>query len=157
MRRECQASVVIEAGPETVWSVVSDVTRVGEWSGECRGCVWVGGSDVAPGARFRGHNRRGGIRWTRLNEIVRAEAPNELVWRTVPSGPYLDSVEWRLGIAATAEGCEVTESFRIVKMPKVMEWGIPIVMPAHGDRTQDLADDLDRLKRLVESTVGPAE
>jgi uncharacterized protein YndB with AHSA1/START domain len=154
MRRECEASVVIHAPPEAVWSVVSDVTRVGEWSGECRGCVWVGGSKIAAtGARFRGRNRRGAMRWTRLNEIVRAEAPNELVWRTVPSGPYPDSVEWHLGITAKAQGCEVIESFRVVKIPKVMEWGLSIVMPAHRDRTQDLADDLNRLKNLVEATA----
>jgi hypothetical protein len=158
MRRECEASVVINAPSEAVWSVVSDVTRVGEWSGECRGCDWVGSSGTAaPGAKFRGHNRRGGMRWTRLNEVVRAEAPNELVWRTVPSGLYPDSVEWRLGITPKDQACEVTESYRIVKLPKIMEWGISIFMPAHRDRSLDLADDLNRLKHLVESTKGPTE
>jgi len=44
MRRECEASVVIEAPPEAVWSVISDVTRVGEWSGECRRGEWIGPS-----------------------------------------------------------------------------------------------------------------
>jgi len=79
----------MSAPPEAIWAVVADVTRVGEWSGECRGCIWVeGASEAVAGARFRGTNRRGGFRWTRLNEVVRADRPNELVWRTVPSGPY---------------------------------------------------------------------
>ena len=34
-------------------AVVSDVTRIGEWSGECRSCVWVGDvHDPVVGARF---------------------------------------------------------------------------------------------------------
>ncbi len=155
MRRECEASVTIDAAPEAVWSVVSDVTRVGEWSGECRGCVWAPGSNApVTGARFRGRNRRSGFRWTRLNEVVRAEPPTEFVWRTVPSGPFPDSVEWRLGIAPDGSGSRVTESFRIVKLPRIMEWGIAIVMPSHADRSGDLSDDLGRLKKLVEASPG---
>ncbi|MGH3733011.1 MAG: SRPBCC family protein [Acidimicrobiales bacterium] len=151
MRRECEASIAIEATPEAVWGVISDVTRVGEWSGECQGCVWVDGFHaVAPGARFRGRNRRGGLRWTRVNEVVAVDAPHELVWITVPSGPYLDSVEWRLSLTADAEGTLVRESFRVLRIPRLMEWGIAVVMPAHRDRTTDLADDLARLKLVVE-------
>lgn len=140
--------------PEAVWSIASDITRVGEWSGECRGCAWVEGSTSAtPGARFWGRNRRGAIRWTRLSEVRRAEPPRALVWRTVPSGPYPDSVEWQIAIDATPGGCRVTEAFRMVKLPRLMELGIPLVMPSHADRSADLADDLNRLKRLVEGAT----
>ena len=60
MKRQCSADILIDAPPQAVWSVVSDVTRVGEWSGECRGCTWESPSDKAEvGARFRGKNRRG--------------------------------------------------------------------------------------------------
>jgi hypothetical protein len=80
VRRDCQARITIEAPVEDVWNVISDVTRVGEWSGECRRCEWVGDSArLAPGARFRGGNRRGWMRWARLNEVDVADAPNELV------------------------------------------------------------------------------
>lgn len=59
MRRKCDADVVLEAPPEGAWAVVSDITRVGEWSGECRGCSWTEGySGAEPGARFKGKNRR---------------------------------------------------------------------------------------------------
>ena len=152
MRRECEASVTIAAPPEAVWSVIADVTRVAEWSGECRGCVWLDGA-VAPveGARFRGRNRRGGFRWARLNEVVRAERPHELVWRTVPSGPYPDSVEWRLSLVEDGSGVRVSESFRVVRLPRVMEWLVGLAVPAHRDRTQDLFDDLERLKVVVEA------
>ncbi|ATD71710.1 MULTISPECIES: SRPBCC family protein [Gordonia] len=44
-----------DAPPEAVFDIVSDVTRVGEWSHECRGAHWVGAErEAAPGVRFRG-------------------------------------------------------------------------------------------------------
>lgn len=158
MRRQCEASIAIAAPPEAVWSVIADVTRVGEWSGECRGCAWVGGTDtLAPGARFRGRNRRGGLRWTRLNEVVAVDEPHEMVWRTIPSGPYPDSVEWRLRLTEDAAGTLVSESFRVLRIPRLMEWGIGVTMRAHRDRTADLADDLARLKSVIEQPKASTE
>lgn len=52
--------VVVDAPVQQVWAVVSDVTRVGEWSHECCGAAWLGGADgPAPGVRYRGRNRAG--------------------------------------------------------------------------------------------------
>lgn len=154
MKRSCQATTTIEAPPRAVWDVVSDVTRTGEWSGECRGCEWVAPAATAvPGARFRGRNRRGGMRWTRVNEVVTADEPRELVWRTVAQFPYLDSTDWRLRLEAAEGGTEVTENFEIVKMSKAMDRLLSVVMPAHRDRSADLAADLARLKALVESSA----
>lgn len=152
MRHTCEADVVIRRPPEAVWAVVADVTRVGEWSDECLRCTWVeGAAGPVAGARFRGRNRRGGLRWSRLNEIVVADAPRELVWRTVPSGPYPDSVEWRITLCPEGDGTRVTESYRIVHIPKLMEWVITAFFPPHRDRTSDLERDLDRLRALVET------
>ena len=155
MRRACEAQITIEAPPQEIWDVVSDVTRVGEWSGECQGCEWMAPSTTAvPGARFRGKNRRGGFRWTRRNEVVAANPPHELWWRTVSRFPYLDSTDWRLRLVAVDGKTEVTQSFQIVKMSKVMERFLSLAMSAHNDRSADLAKDLSRLKALVESAAG---
>jgi len=156
MRRECEASVTVAAPAEAVWAVVSDVPRLGEWSGECRACVWVGEDEApVPGARFRGRNRRSGFRWTRLNEVVLVDEPHELVWRTVPSGPYLDSVEWSLSLAKDAGTTRVSESFQVLSMPRLMEGLLWLAAPGHRDRTTDLVEDLARLKALVESADLP--
>ena len=57
MRRDCEARITIEAPVEDVWNVISDVTRVGEWSGECRRCEWVGDSaKLARSAISRGQS-----------------------------------------------------------------------------------------------------
>jgi uncharacterized protein YndB with AHSA1/START domain len=152
MRRSCEASTVIGAPADVVWKVVSDITRIGEWSGECKDCDWIEGADSpVPGARFRGRNRRGSMRWTRLNEVITAEPPQTLTWRTVARFPYLDSTEWQLSLAEDGSATRVTERFDILRLSKAMEGILEVVMPAHRDRSEDLAADLDRLKTLVES------
>ena len=55
----------IDAPAERVWDLVSDVTRMGEWSPETRSCRWLG-EPAAPevGARFAGRNQfRGPGNW----------------------------------------------------------------------------------------------
>jgi uncharacterized protein YndB with AHSA1/START domain len=151
MRRSGEATAAIDAPIDAVWNVVSDVTRVGEWSGECQGCAWVGGADSpVPGAQFRGRNRRGSIRWTRLNQVINAEPPHTFVWRTVARFPYLDSTEWKLILAQEGSTTRVTEAFEILRLSRGVEEVLNVVMPAHRDRSADLAADLDRLKSLVE-------
>ena len=152
MKRQCSADILIDAPPQAVWSVVSDVTRVGEWSGECRGCTWESPSDKAEvGARFRGKNRRGTFRWTRINQLFVVREPEELVWRTMPGGIYSDSVEWRFTLMPEGDGTRVSESFEVIKLSKVLEFCLRLIVPAHNDRTTDLVDDLGRLRALLES------
>ena len=156
MRRMCTAETVIDAPAAAIWTVVADVTRVGEWSGECRGCAWAGEPDAAvAGARFHGANRRSWLRWTRLNEITVAEEPGRLIWRTIPSGPYPDSVEWQIDLIPDNGRTRVRESFTVLVMPRLMEWLLWVAVPAHRDRTSELESDLERLKHLVEKSSTP--
>jgi uncharacterized protein YndB with AHSA1/START domain len=153
MRRSCEARVEIAAPPEAVWAVVTDVTRVGEWSGECHGCEWVGGATTAAvGARFRGHNQRLFARWTRTNQVFVVERPHGFVWRTMPGGVYPDSVEWELALGEHGSGTTARLSYSVIKLPKAMELLVHVFLPPHRDRTRDLADDLGRLKALLQQT-----
>ena len=65
MADEVSVSREIAAPAEQVWAMVSDVTRMGEWSPEAEGATWLGdASGAAPGARFRGTNRHGTKTWS---------------------------------------------------------------------------------------------
>ncbi|HAS09465.1 MAG TPA: SRPBCC family protein, partial [Acidimicrobiaceae bacterium] len=45
----------IAAPPQRVWELISDITRMGEWSPETTGGKWLkGATGPAVGARFRG-------------------------------------------------------------------------------------------------------
>ena len=55
----------IEADPLTVYALVTDVTRMGEWSPETQKAAWVdGATGPAVGAKFKGTNKRGFMRWS---------------------------------------------------------------------------------------------
>ena len=50
---EDRAEIDIAAPPEAVWDLISDVTRMGDWSPECYRCTWLdGGTGPRAGARF---------------------------------------------------------------------------------------------------------
>src|SRR5207245_10630958 len=69
-----QESIQIAAAPEDVYDLITDVTRMGEWSPECYRCTWLDGAGAAvPGARFRGHNKLGRYRWQTTAVITAAE------------------------------------------------------------------------------------
>src|SRR5579884_2703864 len=65
---------VIAAPAQMLYDLVSDVTRMGEWSPETTSCRWVGGA-TGPrvGARFRGSNRNGWRRWSTSCTVVTAD------------------------------------------------------------------------------------
>ena len=142
---ENRVEVTVDASIDAVWDVVRDVTRVGEWSHECVGAEWLGGAAAAsPGARFRGRNRAGVLRWGRACEVVSAD-PYELVWTTVPTALYPDSSEWRITLAEVDGGTSVTQRFRVLRAPKVLAVVYAYLVPNHRDRTAALVEDLERL------------
>jgi hypothetical protein len=91
------------------------------------------------------------MRWTRLNQVERAEPPHKLAWRTVARFAYLDSVEWHLELDEEGKGTRVTEGFQILRLSQPMEGVLHVAMPVHCDRSADLAADLDRLKFPIET------
>ncbi len=142
---ENRVDVTVEADVDAVWNVVRDVTRVGEWSHECVGASWLDGSRGAePGARFRGRNRSGLLRWGRKCEIVSAD-PYELVWTTIPTVLYRDSSEWRISLETVDTGTRITQQFRVLRAPKILAVLFALMIPGHRDRTAALVEDLQRL------------
>lgn len=144
--------IVVPAEPDAVWHVVRDVTRVGEWSHECLECSFVGGATLAePGARFRGRNRQGIIRWGRVCEVLSTEG-RELVWRTVPTMLFPDSTVWRIRVTPAHGGTRLEQSFDVIRAPKVLDIIYAAILPAHRDRATALTDDLRRLGELASET-----
>ncbi len=158
LKKTGSVETTTDATPEQVWAVIADVTRIGEWSHECRAASWIDGSTTAcRGARFSGVNRQGKTRWSRVNEIVAADAPTELVWRTVPTRWFRDSTEWRIRLVPDGDGTRIVQTFEVLKLSPLMERLIYLTMPAHRDRLPALTEDLRRLGRVAAAgtAVGP--
>lgn len=146
--------VLVAASPDAVWEVVRDVTRTGEWSHECRRVEWLGDTTTAvPGARFAGHNRTGPFRWTRKNEVLRADAPRLLVWRTVPTFFFPDSSEWTIELHPVDGGTRIVQRFQVVKVPKILDRVYYAMIPAHRDRLAALEQDLHRLGSVAAAAM----
>jgi hypothetical protein len=151
-------SVSVAADAATLWDMVSDVTRMGEWSPECRSCRWIGKHRApAVGARFVGFNKRGWARWATTNEVVEAERGTAFAFRTRETG-----VIWgyRFEPAPDGDGTVVTETrdLRTARTWLVRLAG-PFVggMDSHADELREgMRQTLERLKAAAESAPAPA-
>ena len=97
-----------------VWGVVSDVTRIGEFSPETFEAQWLDGASApALGARFRGHVKRNGIGpiyWS--NCAVTTCEPGRDFGFTVYAGSTVANT-WRYRLTPRDGGTDVTESFEL--------------------------------------------
>jgi hypothetical protein len=148
--RSGRVEVLVPAPIEAVWRVVADVTRVGEWSKECRHVEWLdSASEAAPGMRFRGTNRAGPWRWSRVNEVLVADEPRTVAWRTVPSVGFPDSCEWRIELEPVGGDTRIVQSFKVLRAPAVLAIVYAALVPTHRGRSTELADDLRRLGEVA--------
>jgi uncharacterized protein YndB with AHSA1/START domain len=100
----------VEAPAEVVYALVSDVTRMGEWSPETASCRWVDGARSAGvGARFRGSNRRGPLQWTTTCTVTAADPGRRFAFTVTWAGVPIS--DWAYDLAPAAGGCTVTESW----------------------------------------------
>ena len=68
-------TVEIAASPAEVYALVSDITRMGEWSPECVQCTWTkGATGPSVGARFKAKNKGGrGPAWGNTPTVTAAD------------------------------------------------------------------------------------
>src|SRR5437879_9959098 len=107
-------SVHMAASPEVVWELVSDVTRIGEFSPETFEAVWLGGATgPETGARFKGHVKRNGVGptyWT-VCEVTDCVPGEHFEFAVVMNGQTLN--RWSYRLKKVDGGTEVTESFSL--------------------------------------------
>src|SRR6187455_1062182 len=101
--------VHIDAPPEAVWALVSDVTRIGEFSPETFEAEWLeGATGPEVGAKFRGHvkrNGRGPIYWAEC-KVQAAEPSKHFEFGVVTGGKVLNT--WGYRLEPSGEGTDVT-------------------------------------------------
>lgn len=143
----------IEVTPEVIYDLVSDVTRMGEWSPECVACEWVdGATGPVVGARFRGRNRHGLARWSNRPRVIAAERGREFGFvATDPLGR--DMTRWTYRFDPTPTGTDVTESFEMVRsIPLYIRLTDRWLMGVK-DRKADLEANMQRTLAAIKVTV----
>ncbi len=143
----------IGASAEQVWAMVSDVTRMGEWSPENQGGEWRGGATgPLPGATFVGTNRNGKKKWTTVATVVDADPGRRFSFRVTAKG--FKVAEWCYVFEPTENGCRVTETWIDQRGGIAKALGKPVsgVDERASHNRAGMEQTFERLAAVAEST-----
>jgi hypothetical protein len=154
--RRGHSSIDVAAPPDVVYDLITDITRMGEWSPECYRCEWLDGATAAaPGARFRGYNRLGLLRWQRTVVIDTADRGREFAFTTVNEGAGREETRWRYTMEPLSSGASgpagtlLTESFQFLwcSVPNRLAEAL---LPRGRQLNRGIEETLWRIKRAAE-------
>ncbi|MDO9455863.1 SRPBCC family protein [Nocardioides sp.] len=97
--RELRAETTIAAPPETVWSLLTDFSRMPDWSPELLTMRPLLRGGLRLGQQYVGLNRRGVVVWPTRSVVAELEPGRTVAWDTRSSG-----ARWVWELAATADG-----------------------------------------------------
>jgi hypothetical protein len=148
-------TVHMDAGPTAVWELVSDVTRIGEFSPETFEARWTRGSTGPEvGAHFKGHVKRnslGPTYWT-LCRVDRCEPGKVFEFTVVGAGRNVNT--WGYRIEPAAGGVDVTEYFRLAPHPVLRAYWTLLGWARGRTNRNGMRTTLERIRAVVEH---PAE
>jgi Polyketide cyclase / dehydrase and lipid transport len=156
-----ESSTWVEADPQRVWSLVSDIELMPTLSSELQSVAWLDGAHgPRVGARFVGHNEHDAFgRWQTTSQIVSYDEPREFAWAVgEPDNP---AATWRFRLTPRDGG--TTLSYWMQMGPG--RSGLSVALESMPDKEQkivfvrlrefDAAIDktLAAIKRLAEHGV----
>ncbi|MEZ0577631.1 SRPBCC family protein [Nocardioides sp. MH1] len=149
---EREVTLTIAAPPEKVWDLVSDVTRIGEFSPETFEAAWThGATGPAEGARFKGHVKRNGVGPTYWSPctVTRCVQPEVFEFAVGLDGSAW--THWGYRLEPDGDGTRVTEYFRLE--PKWFLRGYWMVLGTLRGRTNErgMRTTLTRMKEVLEA------
>jgi hypothetical protein len=151
-----QASIHMTVAPEKVYALVTDVSRMGEWSPETRSCEWLdGATEPAVGARFKGSNKHGVFRWSTKPKVLVADEGREFSFVTDLRGN--DLTKWSYRFEPEDGGTKVTESFEMLAdepgMITFVEKHLMRIKDRKASLERDMQSTLERIKSVAEGSA----
>ena len=147
-----EVSIHMAASPAEVWALVSDVTRIGEFSPETFEARWTRGSTGPEvGARFKGHVKRNGVGPTYWTPCTVTVCEPERAFEFVVGTDELAVNNWGYRLTPQDGGTLVTEYFRLEpKLSLRLYW---LLLGRLRGRTNEkgMATTLRRMREVVES------
>lgn len=146
------AEVDVEASPEDVYTLVSDLPSLSRVTEEFARGSWLDGATEAKvGARFRGRNRKGWRRWSTVATVTTMDPGRRFAF-DVSSLGFIPLSRWQYDLEPTETGCRVRES----TWSRVPGWFVPVgaVVTGSLDRARsnqrNIEQTLQRLKSALE-------
>jgi hypothetical protein len=151
-----EVEITVAAPPDVVYALVSDVTRIPEFSPEVVACRWLDGATrPAVGARFEAVNAAGarGRRWKNRPVVTRVEPGREFAFARTE--PFAGTVVWRYRFEPVDGGTRVIESYQVERPVTRLGWFIIEKVFQTGNRREELQDGmrttLERLRAAAET------
>jgi uncharacterized protein YndB with AHSA1/START domain len=141
----------VDAPPERVWQLVSDVTNTGRFSPETFEAEWLDGSTGPEvGARFRGHvrrNQKGPTYWTKCTVV--ANDPGRAFGFVVGTEKN-HAITWSYRFEPAGGGTDVTESYELAPgFPMRAYWALMGRWRGRTNR-RGMQQTLERIKAVAE-------
>ncbi|MEU6132153.1 SRPBCC family protein [Saccharopolyspora sp. NPDC047091] len=148
----------IDAVPERVWPVVSDIALLPAASTELQSVEWLDGATGAVlGARFHGHNRNDALGdWTTTSHVVECAPGRAFGWAVAdPDDPI---ATWRFALSPRDGGTDLHYEVRLGTRSSGLTTAIErrpeseesIVRQRLQGLERNMTATLDHLKRLAE-------
>ena len=136
-------SVFVACSPDVLYDMVSDVTRMGEWSPICKECWWDEGDSAKVGSCFTGRNVTPERTWETRSEVVAAEPGREFVFVVGNS-----LARWGYTFNAVDGGTNVTESWEF------LPGGHVVFGERYGeDAEKQIADRAEAARKSIPETL----
>ena len=116
------ASVHVNASPDDVFALLTDLERLPVLSPENERCEFLGDSStIEVGATFRGHNRAGDYEWHADCVVTELEPGRRFAYEVPPKFEHATTWAYSIEPDTDGSGCTVTETFHapMLAMPEV--------------------------------------
>jgi uncharacterized protein YndB with AHSA1/START domain len=145
-------TVHMDAPPDRIWDLVSDVTRIGSYSPETFEAEWLdGATGPEVGARFRGHVKRNGkgpVYWTSCT-VLASEPGREFAFGVGARDKPLNT--WRYRLEPAGGGTDVTESFELTDTAVLRLYWALLGWARGRTNRNGMRTTLERIKAEVEA------
>ncbi len=131
-----EVSVEIDAPPDAIWPLVTDVDLPARFSAEFQGAEWLDPARAPDvGARFRGRNQHRYVgEWETVSTVVGSEPGRLFSWAV--SDPDAPAATWRFEIEPAGTGSRLTQRVRLGPGPS----GLTPAIEAMPDREDDIIE-----------------
>jgi hypothetical protein len=149
-RLSVSRTVDVDAPPERVFDLISDLPGMGRLSPENTGGSWLAGAaGPAEGVRFRGSNRQGWRRWSTVVRVTSCRPPTRFGFDVSSLG--LAVSRWTYDVAPRPGGCTVTETWQD-RRGRAMDV-IGLLASGVGDRAAYTAESIEATLAAVKQVA----
>ncbi|OII61917.1 hypothetical protein BJP40_30235 [Streptomyces sp. CC53] len=152
--------ITIEAPPERVWELVTDITLPARLSPELRQAEWLdGATGPTVGARFEGRNVHETVgEWRTHSRVEVLDAPTRFTWAVVSARPDRNPdfthpmATWSFALEPLADGTG-TLLRQTARMGPAPSGVTPFIEKAPEHEEQIVAARLGQLRTNIEATL----